>query len=130
MVGILENRQYTGCTVIFMTTSVSYKVHKTVYKPKEEWKIIPDTQEPIISKEIWLRVQENRENRIRPMATGRVGLFSGLAYCHDCGAKLTFCVAKSLKPNQEHYRCYKLQEQSRRMFDPLYSGAGAYGDRS
>lgn len=105
VVGILENRQYTGCTVNFMTTTVSYKVHKTVYKPKDEWQIIPNTQEEIISEEIWLRVQEIRENRIRPAATGRIGMFSGLAYCADCGAKLTFCAAKSLSPNQEHYRC-------------------------
>ena len=105
VVGILENRQYTGCTVNFMTTTVSYKVHKTVYKPKDEWQIIPNTQEAIISEETWLRVQEIRENRIRPAATGRIGMFSGLAYCADCGAKLSFCAAKSLSPNQEHYRC-------------------------
>lgn len=105
IVGILENRQYTGCTVNFMTTTVSYKVHKTVYKPKDEWQIIPNTQEAIISEEQWLRVQEIRENQIRTTATGRIGMFSGLVYCHDCGAKLSFCAAKSLKPNQEHYRC-------------------------
>ena len=105
VVNILENRQYTGCTVNFQTTTVSYKVHKTVYKPKEEWQIIPNTQEPIISEEVWLRVQEIRENRVRCTATGRIGMFSGLAYCADCGSKLSFCAAKSLKPNQEHYRC-------------------------
>lgn len=35
VVGILENRQYTGCAVNFKTTTVSYKVHKTIYKPAE-----------------------------------------------------------------------------------------------
>lgn len=30
---------------------------------------------------------------------------AGLLYCPDCGAKLHFCAAKSLKPNQEFYRC-------------------------
>lgn len=102
---ILDNRQYTGCTVNFMTTTVSYKVHKKVHNPEEQWQIIPNTQEAIISEEVWLRVKEIRENRIRPTATGRIGMFSGLAYCYDCGAKLSFCAAKSLKPNQEHYRC-------------------------
>lgn len=105
VVGILENRQYTGCTVNFKTTTVSYKVHKTVYKSPEEWQMIPNTQEAIILEEQWLRVQELRENRIRTTATGRIGMFSGLAYCYDCGSKLSFCAAKSLKPNQEHYRC-------------------------
>ncbi len=96
-----------GCTVNFKTTTVSYKVHKKYVRPENEWQIIPNTQEAIISEEQWLRVQEIRENRIRPTATGRVGMFSGLVYCYDCGAKLDFCASKNLKPNQEFYRCSK-----------------------
>lgn len=103
--GILANQQYTGCTVNFMTTTVSYKVHKTVYKPKDEWQIIPNTQPAIIDEDTWKRVQELRENRIRPTATGRTSLFSGKVFCADCGSKLHFCAAKSLNANQEHYRC-------------------------
>lgn len=105
IVGILENRQYTGCSVNFKSTTVSYKVHRRVAHPKEEYQIIPNKQEPIISEEEWLRVQELREHRCRPTATGRQSLFSGLVYCPDCGAKLYFCAAKSLKPNQEFYCC-------------------------
>lgn len=104
-VGILENRQYTGCAVNFKTTTVSYKVHKTVYKPKEEYQIIPDMQEAIISEEQWLRVQELREHRRRPTKTGRTSLFSGLVYCYDCKSKLHFAAAKSMTRNQEHFRC-------------------------
>lgn len=105
VVNILENRQYTGCAVNFKSTTVSYKVHKVIHNPKEEYQIIPDMQEPIISEEKWLRVQELRENRRRPTATGRTSLFSGLVYCYDCGAKLHFCAAKSLSKNQEFFRC-------------------------
>ena len=103
--GILVNQQYTGCTVNFMTTTISYKVHKTVYKPKDEWQIIPNTQPAIIDEDTWKRVQELREHRIRPTATGRTSLFSGKAFCADCGSKLHFCAAKSLNANQEYYRC-------------------------
>lgn len=105
VVHILSNRQYTGCAVNFMTTTVSYKVHKTVYNPEEKQTIIPDMQEAIISEDQWLRVQELCENRIRPTATGRTSLFSGKVFCADCGAKLHFCAAKSLTRNQEFYRC-------------------------
>lgn len=105
VVGILENRQYTGCAINFKTTTVSYKVHKKIYNAKEDYQIIPAMQEPIISEEKWLRVQELRENRRRPTATGRTSLFSGLVYCYDCGAKLHFCAAKSLNKNQEFFRC-------------------------
>ena len=105
IVSILENRQYTGCAVNFKSTTVSYKVHKVIYNPAEEYQIIPNMQEPIISEEQWLRVQELRKHRRRPTATGRQSLFSGLVYCPDCGAKLHFCAAKSLKRNQEFWRC-------------------------
>ena len=105
VVNILENRQYTGCAVNFKTTTVSYKVHKKIYNAKEDYQIIPDMQEPIISEEKWLRVQELRENRRRNTATGKTSLFSGLVYCYDCGAKLHFCAAKSLNKNQEFFRC-------------------------
>ena len=105
VVNILENRQYTGCAVNFKTTTVSYKVHKTIYNPAEEQQIIPDMQEPIIREEMWLRVQKLRQNRRRPTATGKTSLFSGLVYCADCGSKLHFCAAKSMTREQECFRC-------------------------
>lgn len=107
---ILENRQYTGCTVNFKTSLVSYKVHKTVYNPEEEWQIIPNTQEAIIDKDTFNRVQELRDSRRRNTATGRESLFSGLLYCADCKSKLYFCAAKSIKPEQEFHRCSAYKE--------------------
>jgi predicted subunit of tRNA(5-methylaminomethyl-2-thiouridylate) methyltransferase len=103
--GILANRQYTGCAVNFMTTTVSYKVHKTIYRPESEQQIIPNMQEAIISDIVWERVQELWKNKRRPTATGRKSLFSGLVFCPDCGAKLHFCAAKSLRRDQEFFRC-------------------------
>ena len=49
VVGILENRQYTGCAVNFKSTTVSYKVHKVIHNPVDQQQIIPNMQEPIIS---------------------------------------------------------------------------------
>lgn len=102
---ILENRQYTGCAVNFKSTTVSFKVHKKIYNPVAEQQIIPNMQEPIISEELFDRVQELRSHKRRNTKTGRASLFAGLLFCPDCGAKLHFCAAKSLKPNQEFYRC-------------------------
>lgn len=50
-------------------------------------------------------MQELRKNKRRPTATGKTSLFSGLVFCADCGSKLHFCAAKSLKANQEFFRC-------------------------
>lgn len=38
-------------------------------------------------------------------SSGKQSPFASLLYCPDCGAKLHLCTAKSLKPNQEFYRC-------------------------
>ena len=105
VVHILENRQYTGCAVNFKSSTVSYKVHKKVYFDEEDQVIIPNMQEPIISEEDWLKVQELRKNTRRPTKTGRTSLFSGLVFCPDCGVKLHFCASKSLRRDQEFFRC-------------------------
>ena len=102
---ILANRVYTGCTVNLKTTTVSYKVHKMIRKPEEDWVIIPNTQEAIVDENTWLRVQELRRNKRRITATGRTSLFSGLVFCADCGSKLHFCASKSLRRDQEFFRC-------------------------
>ena len=109
---ILANRKYTGCMVNGKTTTVSHKVHKLIRKPEDEWCITPDAQEAIIDENTWLRVQELRKNKRRIAVTGRTSLFSGLVYCADCGSKLHFCAAKSLRRDQEFFRCsrYKRKE--------------------
>lgn len=105
IIHILENRQYTGCTVNGKSTTVSYKVYKTLERPIEDYQIIPNTQGAIISENTWLRVQELGLNKRRNTATGRKSLFSGLVYCTDCGSKLYFCASKNLKKNQVFWRC-------------------------
>jgi len=102
---LLDNLQYTGCTVNFKSTILSYKIKKKVEKSKEDWQIIPNTQEAIIDEDTFNRVQELRKHRRRNTATGRTSLFSGLAYCADCGSKLYFCASKSIPENGEFFRC-------------------------
>ena len=109
---ILDNQQYTGCTVNFKSTFVSYKVHKVVHNPESDWQIIPNTQEAIIDDTTWERVHELRKHRRRNNATGRESIFSGLVYCADCGSKLYFCAAKSINEKQEFYRCAAYKENT------------------
>ncbi len=108
--GILENIQYTGCTVNFKTTTVSYKVHDRVYNPKEDWQIIPDTQEAIIDMETYNRVQEIRSHRRRNTSTGRKSIYTSKMFCGDCGAKMYFCAAKSIPDKNVFFRCSEYKE--------------------
>lgn len=104
--GILERREYTGCTVNFKTYTKSLKFKKRMENPVENQKVFEDTQPAIIEKGQWERVQELRKNKRRPTKTGRTSMFSGLLYCADCGAKLYFCTCNTYKDDsQNHFVC-------------------------
>ena len=107
---ILDNPQYTGCTVNGRSSIVSYKVHKKIEYDESEWQIIPNTQEAIIDEEAFKTVHEMRASRRRNTATGRTSLFSNLVFCGDCGSKMYFCAAKSINENQEFFRCSAYKE--------------------
>ena len=112
IINILDNRQYTGCTVNGKTTTISYKIHKVVEKSKEEYQIIPNTQEAIINENTWLRVHELRKNKRRNTATGRKSLFSGLVYCADCGKKMYLCRSSTMK-QKEYFNCSSYRKQKK-----------------
>ena len=104
--GILERREYTGCTVNFKTYTKSLKFKKRMENPVENQRIFEDTKPAIIDKGQWERVQELRKNKRRPTKTGRTSIFSGLLYCADCGAKLYFCTCNTYKDDsQNHFVC-------------------------
>ena len=104
--GILERREYTGCTVNFKTYTKSLKFKKRMENPVENQRVFEDTQPAIIEKGQWERVQELRKNKRRPTKTGRTSMFSGLLYCADCGAKLYFCTCNTYKDDsQNHFVC-------------------------
>ena len=109
---IIDNRQYTGCTINFKSSMISYKIHKRLPNDESEWQIIPNTQEALLDETTWERVQELRKNRRRNTATGRESIFSGLVYCADCGSKLYFCASKSITEKQEFYRCAAYKENT------------------
>lgn len=112
VIHILERMEYIGCTVNFKTYTKSYKLKKRMENSKENWAIFYDTQEPIISKEQWERVQELRQNKRRNTKTNKQGLFSGLIFCADCGSKLHFATCKRFDGTQDHYRCSRYKSNT------------------
>ena len=107
VVNILERMEYTGCTCNFKTYSKSYKLKKRIPNAMEDMFILPDTQEAIVPKEQWDRVQELRQHKRRMTKAERQGLFSGLVVCADCGSKLHFATCKNFEGRQDHYVCAK-----------------------
>ena len=111
--GILERPEYTGCTVNFKTYSKSHKLKKRLYNVPENQRIFPNTQPAIIDEQVFVRVQELRENKRRPAKQAeRQGLFSGLLYCAECGSKLHFATGKNMTPQQDCYRCSRYKSNT------------------
>lgn len=102
---ILERLEYCGHTVNFRTHMKSYKVHKIVYNPQNEWQIFKNTQEPIITQQEFDLVQELRKNKRRPQKMQTVNPFAGMVYCAYCGEKMYLSRRKNERPEQEHMRC-------------------------
>ena len=102
---ILERMEYCGHTVNFKTHRQSYKIKKMIENPPEQWKIFRNTHEAIVDEETFERVQELRRNKRRPAKTGKTNLFSGVAYCADCGEKMYYCTTQNFEERQDHFVC-------------------------
>ena len=102
---ILERMEYCGHTVNFKTHRQSYKIKKTIENPPEQWKIFRNTHEAIVDEETFERVQELRRNKHKKKKTGKTNLFSGVAYCADCGEKMYYCTTQNFEERQDHFVC-------------------------
>jgi len=61
-------------------------VGSSVENPIEKQVVFKNAHEPIIDQQRCERVQELRKQRKRPNHYDKVGLFSGLLFCADCGS--------------------------------------------
>ena len=109
---ILDHQEYVGDTVNFRSFSQSFKQKKRLDKPREEWKIFPDTHPAIIDRETFALVQDLRQHRRRPNRTGILSMFSSLLYCADCSQKLYFGSSRSGKREQAYFFCSSYRKNS------------------
>ncbi|HCC34863.1 MAG TPA: recombinase [Ruminococcaceae bacterium] len=98
---ILKNRMYIGCMVQGRYKVISYKIHKQIKTPEDEWFTKEGTHEAIISAQLFDKVQKRllRDTRTAP-GKKTVHLFSGFLRCSDCGRALH---RKSSKGNIYYY---------------------------
>ena len=113
IVSILEQDAYLGQTTNFKTYRPSFKSKKKLPNAPEKQVTFENTHPAIIDRETWEMVQRAREQRRRPTKMGEMGMFSGLAYCADCGARLYHCRTTSWTHEQECYTCasYRTKKQ-------------------
>ncbi|MCI6255681.1 MAG: recombinase family protein [Clostridiales bacterium] len=87
---ILTNPTYAGHLTQNRREKVNYKLSRRITLPEEAWIIIPNTHEPLVSQDTFDRVREMLAVRSYTHS-GRGGhLLTGLAFCADCGAPMTY----------------------------------------
>ena len=86
---ILRSPIYAGNLVGYKRIAVSMKSKKRPSKLPEEWEVIPDTHEGIVTQEEFDTVQQLMTSRRREQnAGGFENIFAGIIKCADCGYAL------------------------------------------
>ncbi|MBQ8509599.1 MAG: recombinase family protein [Clostridia bacterium] len=86
---MLSNRVYLGHTVQGKTKKVSFKVKKSVRQRRDDWIVVENTHEPLISEETFENVRRRVVARTAPPTKGFHNIFSGIAVCADCHHSMT-----------------------------------------
>lgn len=108
IIDIMKNPTYTGCIVYGRIPKSLYEGIKMHRAPEEEWRYVPDAHEPIVSQELFDKVQKMFADRaekfkakmdenapLRELVTNH---FKGKIYCGDCGKRMRF-----VKPTDRRY---------------------------
>lgn len=108
---MLKNPVYTGVLTQGRETTPSYKIHKRVVRPENEWAVIEGHHEAIIDRGDFDTVQKvlSLDTRRGP-GDSAVTLFSGLVTCGECGGSM---VRKTVTSGGRSY-CYYICSAHRR----------------
>ena len=91
--GILHRQEYCGDVINFKTSTKSFKNHKRIDNPKEDWLVFPDRHEAIIDRATFEKVQQllaTTKPRKPKEINGPKSIFCDLLRCADCGKKLWY----------------------------------------
>lgn len=103
---ILQNEMYTGKMIQGKNRVISYKDQVCRPCPKEEWFVVEDTHEAIISQETFDKAQSQFCHDIRRSSkTQTTDLFSGLVRCSKCGRIMNKKANHFDYGTYEYYRC-------------------------
>lgn len=105
---ILKDPIYIGNLTQHRRTTVSYKNHKAINRPKTEWIVKGNAHEPIISRELWEQVQTVNQSRSRGKITKKneTQPLSGFLYCADCGKKMRYNSSKGSSKYSKNFPWY------------------------
>ena len=103
---ILRNPFYKGAHLVFRTHQKGIRSNTYDIIPREEWEIIENCHEAIVSPEEWDKVQELIDRR-PPIMQGNAcpfyNLFHGIIYCATCGKSMQVRYEKVGRTNKNRF---------------------------
>jgi len=101
---LLSNMTYLGHIVFGKERITTINAKNGTKMPEDEWIVVRDTHQAIISQEQWDAAHEMLCSRKRENSNGEVQMFAGLLYCPDCGSALSY---HGRRANNGEYSCLK-----------------------
>ena len=83
---MLHNQTYAGDLVQGRHKKVSYKTEKTVWLPKSQWIVVPNTHEAIVDRDTFETVQKIMAGRTRSGRGGSIHPLARKIVCGCCGS--------------------------------------------
>ena len=89
VIRILKNVVYTGTLAQGKRTTVSHKVKKEIEVPEEDWIVVENAHEPIISRMDFDAVQILMSRDTKAIVgQSESYMYAGILYCGDCGSSM------------------------------------------
>lgn len=101
---ILNNRFYLGEMAYGKRTVKSVGSRSCVVKPVEEWKVIPDHHEALVTPEIFEQVSSYKKEDVKQ--TRAKHPLTGKLYCGGCRYTMTYRVGMRGKNEHRWFECY------------------------
>ncbi len=105
---IINNQAYLGNMVQGRRQVVSFKSKKRRLTDPDEWIIVENTHEAIISQELWDEAHKMRKSGVHyntPKVKREVSIFAGLVRCADCGSTMSASLRGRVGKEKLTYRC-------------------------
>ena len=121
IIAILERQEYLGHTVLSKTICENFKTKRRRKANPDELLIFPNTHEPIVDQDLWDLANKHRKRAPKRVAHGTfTQRLSGMVFCADCGARLSYSAPPYTKimdgtarDSENNYQCSNYRNRLR-----------------
>jgi hypothetical protein len=100
---MLQNPMYIGSMAQGKTKRISYKTKKCVRIDRQHWKVVENTHEPIVEREIFDKVAALVASRKSTRSCTYDHILKGIIRCHECGYPLAVVNRPNTKGKETLY---------------------------